>query len=400
MAKHIFICKWKRTGNQWRIWVKGKPKLSGQGETLESAQIELEQAIWNDAENVDDVIPTVMEFDPPLPASERTKKFFMPEIYMIYGDGRFDLLRWMGPYADMDAATMEYMNSLYENGICKTCKYGIGKRTVVEFKAEDLEGGYDGLWLFHSQIHAKAYFFSDRFISLLTDEERRHLKFRECTVKRKRKREFYELAGNSIAANVGVKGFDANGRECTECGHRHFWVTETDLEDHLQIFLCRSDLPDPLTSCFAISVNGQISLCMTKERWDCIRGDKNAKGIISERIAVIDEAGCERHPRLQTSFKECDTCSKWNNPKEKRFWKLPASGNDIRNHPSIIWLKNEVKKPEVITVVRQEDTIDHLIEMAESGERIKESKTISFHCPDCWRLGRLFISPTQFGMAW
>jgi hypothetical protein len=400
MESNVFICKWKRVGERWHLWVKGKPKLSGEGATLEAAKRELEQMIWNNAGNVDDVIPTLMEFDPPLPASERTREFFIPEIYKIYGDERFDLLSYYFPRGNVDTATMEYVNSLYEGGVSKGCMHGIGKRTEVAFKTECEIGDSDGLWLSHCQIQASAYFFSDRFISLLTNEECERLKFCKCQVKREGKRKYYELAGNSIANNVGVKAFDAVGHECTECGHRSFYITELDLDFSMQHFICRSDLPNPVPSCFAITINHKVALCITRERWDQIRGSRNAKGIISEPIGVVDEELCERHPRLQTSIEGCATCSRWQkDPGLFHWWKLPAS-NNVSNLPSVIWLKNEMKKLETITIVRQEDTVEHIVEMAGSKTKIKEGKTISFRCPDCWRLGKFFITHDHLGIDW
>jgi hypothetical protein len=168
----------------------------------------------------------------------------------------------------------------------------------------------------------------------------------------------------------------------------------------MQNFICRADLPDPLPSCFAININGQITLCMTRERWDQIRGNKNAKGIISRPIGVVDEELCERHPRLQTSIKNCERCSIWKDPGEHSWFELPATGKNLSNHPAIIWLKNEMKNPQSITIVRQEDTVEHIIEMAESGSKIREGKTISFRCPDCWRLGKLFITQGHLGIVW
>ncbi len=400
MAGNVFICKWERIGQQWHVWVKGKPKLSGRGDTLEAAELQLEQEIWSAAKNGDDVIPTLMEFEPPLPASERTKKFFIPEIYYVCGDEIFSLLRGYFPYGHVDAETMAYINSLYEGGICKVCMYGIGKRTEVEFKTECKIGDSDGLFLRHSQIHTSAWFFSDRFISLLTNEERERLKFRECQVKRKGKRKYYELAGNAIANNVGVKGLDARGPECLECGHRCFSITDHDLDFSMQDFICRSDLPEPLPACFAITIDDRITLCMTRERWDQIRGNKNAKGIISRPIGVVDEELCERHPRLQTSIKECKRCSSWKDTRRDGWFELPATGKNLTNHPAVVWLKNEMENLKTITIVRQEDTIDHIVEMVESGAKIKEGKTISFRCPDCWRLGKLFVTHNRFGMVW
>jgi hypothetical protein len=63
-------------------------------------------------------------------------------------------------------------------------------------------------------------------------------------------------------------------------------------------------------------------------------------------------------------------------------------------------VKNEMKNPQSITIIRQEDTVEHIIEMAESGSKIREGKTISFRCPNCWRLGKLFITHDRFWIAW
>ena len=399
MAGHVFICKWKKTGGQWHLWVKGRPQVSGQGETFEAAQLALEQAIWDDAENGDDVIPTVMEFEPALPMSEGTKKFFTPEIYNIYGDERFELLRGNFPYGQVDESTMAYVHSLYEGGICKSCSSGIGKRTEVEFRTERKIESSDGLWLFHCQIKADAYFFSDRFISLLTDKELERLKFRDCVTTQKRGRKYYELAGDCIASAVGVKCFDSSGRECRECGKKFFSVADRNMDFSMQSFLCRSDLPDPLPSCFAANISNRPTLCMTRERWDQIRGNKNAKGLISERIGIADEELCDRFPRLYNSSKDCETCSKWQR-EEDSSRKLPITDiEELNNLPAVRWFKKEMENPQTIIITRQEDTVDHIIEMSRE-KKAKEGKTISFRCPECWKLGRFILMHDTLGLYW
>lgn len=396
---HVFVCKWTKVDHQWQLWVKGNRKLSGSGDSFESASQQLEKAIWENAKDLDSVIPTVMEFDPPLPIQERLKKFFTPPLYRVFGDGIFDLLIRATLLGDMDTATKEYLNSLYEKGICRACKHGLGKRTEVRLRAEEFDN-YDGLFLRSSYVRSDAYFFSDRFISLLTDDELGRLKFRECQLQRKVKRRYFELAGYAIVHNVGVKGFDVRGCECSQCGSRDFNISEPDLDETVKDFICRSDLPNPVPSCFAIEINGGIELCMTEERFNQIRGNKNTKGIMIQRIGIIDDELCDRHPRLQRGTGECFTCSHWVASKQQSFWELPAKGLDLSLNPALVWLKNEMINPQVITIVRQEDSVEHMVEMVEKGEKVNESKTISFRCPECWRLGQLFITHNEFGIAW
>lgn len=98
--------------------------------------------------------------------------------------------------------------------------------------------------------------FSDGFLSLLRPKEKERLEFRPLLVSGKQpRRKYFELLTPPEVPFVGVNGFDTAGYECLDCGCRVFSTRERVLNQsgfYINHFVCRSDLPDPLPSCFVV----------------------------------------------------------------------------------------------------------------------------------------------------
>ncbi len=308
---NVIPCKWKKTAHGYRLWVRGRPDVFGEAESFEDAEQALTDAIWEAAEDLDAVIPTVPEYDPPLPASAIGEQFLKPELFLVSGDGVFDIEA--RAYArnewseSREARLQEHfalLDSMYTGGLCRSCKHGIGNRTDQSFPIGSCDSAYDGgsIRNCYGFFASFGHIYSDGFISLLRTEEKARLEFRPLSTScRRPRRKYFELLTAPEVAFVGVNGFDTNGYECGDCGNRFFYVDEPALNQggfSINHFVCRSDLPDPLPSCFVVGTEQDAELCLTRERWDQIKGQRGMKGISGQRLGVISSEQCDRHPRL------------------------------------------------------------------------------------------------------
>jgi hypothetical protein len=414
MKSNVFICKWKKTASGWRLWVRGKPKVSGTGPTFEEAVDELVSSIQDAADDLDAVLPVLTEFDPPPPPSAVAEPFLKPELYTVHGDEIFDLvppsalhLRWKTPpecYTD-PASRARFFESCYSEGICSACGQGRGKRTDLPLFVDHVSRWVDGGWI-RGPIANLTHVFSDRFLSLLTPGELRRFEFRAIELPSKAgKQKYFELLAGKTVPFVGVKGFDASGWECKVCGHRFWSVDEWALHGSLgvhQHFVCRSDLPRPLPSCFPVGDDNRVRLCVTRRRWDELRGHQCAHGIASQPVGVVDEDRCDRSPRLPQGYRPCKRCRRWVEgacvyrvPGRPGYWApgIPVGIAKLR------WVASAVRRG-ALKIVRRTVSLGEMEELVATGARPRASEVISFRCPQCWRLGRIIIEQDRALFHW
>ena len=86
----VIVCKWKKTAQRFRLWVKGKPRVFGEAHSYEEAEKALIDAIMHSVTDFDAAIPIVPEYDPPLPATPVAEKYLKPELVLVGGDETFD----------------------------------------------------------------------------------------------------------------------------------------------------------------------------------------------------------------------------------------------------------------------------------------------------------------------
>jgi len=88
MEHDVYICKWAKTTNGYRLWVKGKPNVSVEG----SADItELSNRLCERIIETRGAYQAVLEFDKPFPKSAFDARYSKPEIYAVLGDERFEI---------------------------------------------------------------------------------------------------------------------------------------------------------------------------------------------------------------------------------------------------------------------------------------------------------------------
>lgn len=288
--------------------------------------------------------------------------------------------------------------------ICPSCRHGRGERTEVAMRVDNAPRRVDAGWIRAAGFHDHIRLFSERFLKLLTTEERAHLEFRPITMPPGARREFYELRGRPDVPFVGVRGMDADGLECVECGHRSLRVLDPRLMDeglHLTRFVCAEDLPKSLATCFTVGGGNNLELCVGRERWDALRGHPHARGIMSERLGVVPESECERSPRIRNRREHCEICSEWPEPrtiddKQRAVFDLPAQMCSQRNFTWIV----EAEQNGYVQRSRATMELSTMWELASAGRRLHRTEFMSFRCPGCWRLGWVILTPTKLKLLW
>lgn len=399
----VIACKWRRTPQGWELWVKGRESVCGAGATYDAAQEALFDAIMQAAPDLDAILPIVPEFDPPLPATNFAERYLLPELYLIGGNELFELSQPSLATVESAESRAAYIPTLFTEGICPSCGHGRGQRTELAMRVDYAPQRVDAGWI-RAPFSTIIRVFSERFLGLLTPQEREHLTFRAIELPPGWRREFYELCGRPDVPLVGVHGLDADGLECPECGHRAQAVLDPRLMEeglHLTQFVCAEDLPNPIAGCFTVGSANDLALCVGRERWDMLRGHPHARGIKSERIGVVAESDCERRPRIRNRREQCEVCSEWLEPltvdeKPRAVFQLPAHLCRRRN---LTWIA-EAEQTGYIQRSRVTMEPSTMWELVAAGRRPEKVEFMSFRCPACWRLGWVVLTSTELQLAW
>ena len=264
----IYISTWKRKGSKYILSLKMDSKIYVESKDFEDAIEELAMKIceiYGDGE-------AVIEFDRALPKSVFPLKYSKPEIVWVARNESGTL------YSDP--------KDLFEGGICKLCKFPLGKRTKTPARVS-LPSKSDGVIVEHI-----GPVFSEKFFSLLSAEELNGLELLKIEPHREPKRNFFEVVGKSICTFVGVKDYPfIDGRKCSYCGDKSFHY-----EKEIFRFLAKVDLPNPLPNCFVVGEK-ILCLCMKGERFRRILQKAGMRNIASTRLGIINnEEEIDRDP--------------------------------------------------------------------------------------------------------
>jgi hypothetical protein len=218
MEHGVYICSWSRSADAFTLWVKSHPQIRASAPTYAEAEERLIKAI----QDAGGAMQAVMEFDPPLPKSTWEEKYSSPEIYLIGGDDRFetDAARWKWSESAQEIEErLRWLDALYDQPVCRKCKYTSGRRNDKPVTLTYAPSKYDvAFGSFGTDGGPDHQIVSEQFLALLTPDEKRSLEF-QPTIGRGR-RKFYELVGPAGPPQVAVAGLKISGWRCTQCDHR------------------------------------------------------------------------------------------------------------------------------------------------------------------------------------
>lgn len=304
MEGRVYLCSWKRVGKRYRLWVKRRSALVGEGATFAEAREALFGAVCTQLGDGE----AVFEFDPPEPADGRVARLLDPAIVTVSGNTRADI-----------AGTADV---LFEGGLCPECRQPRGRRTAALLALESVASGYEGGFT----VPGSRHFFSTDFLALLRPPERQRFEWRPVTRGSRAKKAFAELIGAPDVGLVAMKGLPYDPLvQCDACGWLPapmYWGKagkDQDLRDAgISQFVCRPELPNPLPSCFLIGAANAYQLAFRRERWQELVGRRGTRGLVATPIGVVNPEDVLRdQPVKQRSavLREIqERAERWDNP--------------------------------------------------------------------------------------
>jgi hypothetical protein len=294
---NVFITTWSRTDTGFRVWVKGRPKLSAEGATFEEADRRLWEVIGlatGDGENVH-------EYVPPAPSQATAGVAQRGTLW------RFGI---------QSGTRMVDPTGLFTGGLCTNCLMPRGPRTELPLAAEKIDRGVQASSVTLPRagpgVGPVLRVFSSDFLEQLTPDERRGIEWRPIVPSKGEKREFFELVPRDTPVpTVGEQGFTTYYALCKTCGWK--WVVPDYVKGRPISLVSEADLPRPMPSVLTVGRWADPSLAASEERWLEFVGTPAMKGIKGGVIGIIAEDAVDRAP----SFKP--------RPAENRAATAPAS---------------------------------------------------------------------------
>ena len=279
-----FICSWKRVGDRYRVWVKGRPRVAAEATDFADA----DEALWGEICSATGDGENLREYDPPRPGV--AEEVLLGRLAHVVASGTGQLLN---------------ATELFDGGICPDCKRGVGARTDVPMALQAIKGGdvgYSKVGTGFPKAGPRIRFYSDAFLRLLTATERRRFTWRPVERRGRAARKlYYELTASSLHVPVRllVEGMDA--RHCKACGQERGriyggrddyprWLLRTvDFRYELlpSYFVSSADLPAPLPSCLTVGSSDRRDLCFLPRRWRSVMGRPGAKGLSTSDVAIV-----------------------------------------------------------------------------------------------------------------
>lgn len=284
MEGDTYPCSWKKKGKLYVVYLESDDRIRAAHEDFEFACDELCLKICEATGDGEAVLSHRRE--PPLP--DAVAKYSRPALVT---------LGW-----NEVAHGEKWQEGLFEGGYCARCRGGVGARTPKPLEAEKLPrrniGGFD-------QIMFSPLLLSAELVSLFDDEEVAAFDLLEVRSAGKSKRRFFEVRGDSLLNKVGVIGgkyYNLMSWQCRECGFKAFSCTHPELPDNYRFasFCALSDLPDPLDRAFVIGRDSsKKQICMPIARWDRIKHDPKASGVLADRIYALPDEQVDRDPKVR-----------------------------------------------------------------------------------------------------
>jgi hypothetical protein len=295
MEELIYVCTWERSGETYCVWVKDSPDVRAVGLTFEGAAENLIETIAKSG----GAHHSRLEFAPPAPTPKSLEKFLVPELFVIGGDTRFDIVRPPRRIEKTDlrkVGVVVWGEAFFSVRPCASCHWVPGPRNERQLELASVPSGFDGSFgsIGSGWAAPTRQIFSAAFLDLLRDDERGMLQFR--SVSSTGRGRFFELMGPTGANCVALVGRRAQGWRCETCGHKLFWYQENN--SGLHQFVASVDLPIPLPGLFTIGSAAEVQLVATAVRWEGLIGLRGTRGFVSRRLGVLPDSSMLRTPDL------------------------------------------------------------------------------------------------------
>ena len=288
MEEDVYNCKWKKSGDGYRLWLKGKPNVAVEGsDNIDVLSEQLSQRITESG----GAQHAVLEFDKPFPKSAFDQKYRSPELVTVCGgNNSFESTLT----AEQRHSRWLWYDQYFDQPSCTRCHAVTTPRNERPIAVDHFNASSDGGFV--TVRPTALYVFSDDFLNQLTSEERSGLELQPVTLRKRSRKEFYEVVGPSQIPFVSLHSVTPTGWQCGQCNcsvFGHMLSPQTSIDS----FVAASDLPTDLPGVFVVGIAPQLKLCMTADRWAEIR--PCTKKLTSSPLGVVPDNEVVRKPILE-----------------------------------------------------------------------------------------------------
>ena len=218
------------------------------------------------------------------------------------------LTRFTGA-AGVGGAIVHNADQLFTEGYCPTCRQPRGARSDLPLKIRFLDayswryGGGLAQVRFGERISVTLLYFSERFLALLTPEERARFAWREVRNLGKGKYTMYELTGSTHHVRLArLRGGNPDREHCDACG----WTQQPEYlvvgqlpawldpendgkrRDQPDWYINVHEVPASEPACFTVGDwRESVSLAFTTERWTQIKKQKGSSGVQGLELGAV-----------------------------------------------------------------------------------------------------------------
>jgi hypothetical protein len=213
------------------------------------------------------------------------------------------------PYSDPDLVELGWndravgapFQDLYSGGYCATCRFPVGARNDHPVL---LSRAPKGVLCGFEQRTSQLSFISDVVLAALSEREVGAIAPRPVAFAKPRaqRRQFFEVGGTPVLAQVGVRGgryWSLADVHCRDCGYRAFACSHPELKDTARAssFVARADLPADVDSAFLVrDTLGRARIAMSHARFRELVASLPQVSFWPGRLFCLDDTEVEREP--------------------------------------------------------------------------------------------------------
>ena len=166
-------------------------------------------------------------------------------------------------------------------------------------------GAASGSWCFF----ASPILVSERFVSLLTTEERGCVEWRECVRPPRGRKRVFEVIPHAFVPIAAPRCIALTGWRCPLC-ERVMCGGDFAQTDVLQ-FVARGELPRKLPPMFAVGDWANYTLVVPRTRASELLAKKESRGLSASPLGVLEDGDIEEQPELKEFLESWKQPKRW-----------------------------------------------------------------------------------------
>ena len=262
-ANRVYVCRWVELPDGGYRGTVAAPRVEVEADTFGALVREATEAVAGAAGDPE----PAFDFEPPPPNAGKAA-WFADGLVALAPQSHFQSDETIG---------------LTTGGACPRCHWPLGERTDRPVAVRSAWPG-EVIFSWHSAAEGvRLLLVSERFLGLLSDEDRSTFTLRPATVPPGKRKRYVEVVPKRFVPEVAVAGLEQTGWRCDQCGRACVghgrdlgWSVPAVGRDSI-----------PPTPTFFIGTSTSYRLCLTGPRWEALKGPMRKSGMTSDPIAAV-----------------------------------------------------------------------------------------------------------------